>query len=667
MKNSYLTHAPLIFCAFLLLLSTETIAQTDTYIYTVDKRGVHRTNTLTKESEYVQKVSFASAICLRVDPVEEKLYWADTRANMISRSNLDGTDLETLFHIEEAPGTCIALDINNRKIYWTNSAGLDVEDFENINIKRANMDGTDEEVIIPLGNALPWIIAIDPEENKVYWSDQRNEKLQRANLDGSGVEDIILDANASDFFIDPVDRKIYWSGFDIPFARRANLDGSEVEDVPLLLPPDSSPPSRMTFDAEERIIYWTSFFDDEIRASHIDGGAPLVIVPGKAFFQSILYWEDRLYWSNSGGFLRRQFANATQVEQLIESDFVSPYHGTWDPRDGSLYFTDYSTDKMWRSDLNGTNRTEVLPTGTEVLGSGNVVVDPESNYLYLVWNRVGEPPFWQSGIWRVRNDGSDLQSLYTGRIGNYEYLDIDTNAGKIYWTYWQTVNTIHSGFIQRSNLDGTEMEDVIEDIAYPQGISLDLQAGKVYWVERGADFPHRGFKGKIGRANLDGTNREELITDLPFPLGLDIDVNQNRMYWTDEIDGALYSSTLDGTDIQLEVDGLAVPRSVFVVDESALPVSVEDDRNNNKIDRPLSVFPNPARSYATLTLEVKEAQHTIVRIYDALGREQEVVIDRVLTEGVHQIEYNVKALAPGVYYYMVEQGQEARVVSFVVG
>ena len=667
MKISYLRHTPLIFCALLLLLSTESFAQTDTYVYTVGGRGVHRVSTLTNESGYVQKVSFASAFCLRVDPIEEKLYWVDARANMISRSNLDGTDIETLIHIEESTTSCMALDINNRKIYWPNNGGLGIEDFEEISIRRANMDGTNEEIIIPLGDAQPWIIAIDPEENKVYWSDQRNEKVQRANLDGTDVEDIILNIRISDFFIDPVDRKIYWAGADIPFARRANLDGSEVEDVLLLLPPDGNPPSRMTFDAEERIIYWTSFFDDEIRASHIDGGAPLVVVPGKAFFHSVLFWEDRLYWSNSGGFLRRQFASATQVEQLIQSDFVSPYHGTWDPRDGSLYFTDYSTDKMWRSNLDGTNRTEVLPTGTEVLGSGNVVVDPESNYLYLVWNRVGEPPFWTSGIWRVRNDGSGLQSLYTGRNGNYRYLDIDTNAGKIYWTYYQTVNGVHSGFIQRSNLDGTDVEDVIEDIAYPHGISLDLQAGKVYWVERGADSPYRGFKGKIGRANLDGTNREELITDLPFPLGLDIDVNQNRMYWTDEIDGALYSSTLDGTDIQLEVDGLAVPRSVFVLDESAIPVSVEDEQNNNRIDRTLSVFPNPARSHATLTLEMKEAHHTVVRIYDALGREQKVVIDRILPVGVHQIEYNVKALAPGVYYYMVEQGHEVRVVSFVVG
>ena len=38
----------------------------------------------------------------------------------------------------------------------------------------------------------------------------------------------------------------------------------------------------------------------------------------------------------------------------------------------------------------------------------------------------------------------------------------------------------------------------------PRGIALDISGGKMYWVDNGAD--------KIQRSNLDGSNIEDVIT-----------------------------------------------------------------------------------------------------------------------------------------------------------
>ena len=58
--------------------------------------------------------------------------------------------------------------------------------------------------------------------------------------------------------------------------------------------------------------------------------------------------------------------------------------------------------------------------------------------------------------------------------------------------------------IQRANLDGTGVDDLVVGVTDPRGIALDISGGKIYWVDNGAD--------KIQRSNLDGSNVEDVIT-----------------------------------------------------------------------------------------------------------------------------------------------------------
>ena len=71
-------------------------------------------------------------------------------------------------------------------------------------------------------------------------------------------------------------------------------------------------------------------------------------------------------------------------------------------------------------------------------------------------------------------------------------------GGKMYWT------DLGIDKIQRANLDGTGVEDLItRGLSAPWGIALDGTGGRMYWTDAGSS--------KIQRANLDGTNVEDLI------------------------------------------------------------------------------------------------------------------------------------------------------------
>ena len=89
-------------------------------------------------------------------------------------------------------------------------------------------------------------------------------------------------------------------------------------------------------------------------------------------------------------------------------------------------------------------------------------------------------------------------------------IALDVNSDKMYWT--------NSDKIQRSNLDGTNVEDLVTTgLRDPVGIALDVGTKKMYWSDSEA--------GKVQRSNLDGTNVEDLVTGLRGPFGIALDTS----------------------------------------------------------------------------------------------------------------------------------------------
>ena len=69
------------------------------------------------------------------------------------------------------------------------------------------------------------------------------------------------------------------------------------------------------------------------------------------------------------------------------------------------------------------------------------------------------------------------------------------------------------GCLGRSNLDGTAVTTLVDGLPFPEGIALDLSAGKLYWGAK--------LQDTIWRADLDGSDSEPFITTgVSYPYGL---------------------------------------------------------------------------------------------------------------------------------------------------
>ena len=70
--------------------------------------------------------------------------------------------------------------------------------------------------------------------------------------------------------------------------------------------------------------------------------------------------------------------------------------------------------------------------------------------------------------------------------------------------------------------------------------------------------------------------------------------------------------------------------------------------------------PNPAHGTVELAFELATAQRVRLAVYDLLGREVAVVVDRALPSGRHAVAFDTRGMAPGVYRIRLVAGAEVR-------
>jgi DNA-binding beta-propeller fold protein YncE len=175
-----------------------------------------------------------------------------------------------------------------------------------------------------------------------------------------------------------------------------------------------------------------------------------------------------------------------------------------------------------------------------------IVVDSGAGHLY--WTNMGNPTANDGFIERADFDGKNLTHIVPpGGTFTPKQLQLDKKNRKLYWCDREGMR------VMRANLDGSNIETLVDtsegdsrpgkDIRkWCVGIALDVDAGKVYWTQKG---PDNAGDGRIFRANIEipkgqtPSNRKDielLYEGLPEPIDLELDLANRTIYWTDRGD-----------------------------------------------------------------------------------------------------------------------------------
>ncbi len=489
------------------------IDEIDNKIYYADFYGkrILRSNLDGTELENVITSGLWAPTNIVVDGSRRKVYWIDQFE--IYRANLDGTDIEML--LESWEPSDLAIDEQAGKIYW-----LFFYPKGPTRLGQANLDGTDIKTVIVWERALglscpsPNTIAIDADAQKIYFTINscpwEKSAIQRANMDGTDIE-VVLELERNDFSrgiaVDPKSGKVFWSEPKMGTLYRANLDGSDVEIIV-----QQNRVGAMTLHRGNAKVYWANSWEDiTVHRANFDGSGHEVVwktSPRQFFGIDLDKSRGHIYWasvnrlgSEKRGEILRANLDGTAVESIIAKGIEHPKGIAVDELDEKIYCVD--AQKISRANLDGSSPEDLVIDGIGM--ARDIEVDIESGKMY--WVDVNR------GIHRANLDGTVVEVLI-GNLDDIHGIGIDQIGEKIYWTDSERfLDTI-----QVANLNGMNQKTLVtvDRDGWWHDIDLDNTNQKMYWVNRD--------KGLIQRANLDGSDVEIVLSDLATPKYIALDL-----------------------------------------------------------------------------------------------------------------------------------------------
>jgi DNA-binding beta-propeller fold protein YncE len=209
-----------------------------------------------------------------------------------------------------------------------------------------------------------------------------------------------------------------------------------------------------------------------------------------------------------------------------------------------LFFLSASSGQVFSSNPDGSDLKIIVSEGKRL--PDGIVVDAAAGHLY--WTNMGVPNANDGSIERANLDGSNITHIVRpGGTFTPKQLQLDEKNRKLYWSDREGMR------IMRANLDGSNIETLVDtskgdarpgkDIKkWCVGIALDVEAGKLYWTQKG---PDNAGEGRLFCANIEIPNDqtpanrkdiEVLYDNLPEPIDLELDLANRTIYWTDRGD-----------------------------------------------------------------------------------------------------------------------------------
>jgi len=432
-----------------------------------------------------------------------------------------------------------------------------------------------------------------------------------------------------------------------------------------------------------------------LSASKVNTPKGIAIDPttGKLF---VADYENRrvLRWSSAAKMTNGAAAEAvlgqpdftTNTSGTSSTKMARPYGITVDAA-GRLWVSDLSNNRVLRFDnastiASGSAATRVLgqpdfttgtantggisastmaaPIGVYVDGAGRLWVAERDNKRVLRFDNVaaksngdaadgvlGEPNF-------TTNTGGLSASLITRAYG------ITGNASGQIWVADRDNNRVLRFANAATKANGAAADGIIgqtdfvtnlaartqSGIEGPRGVFLDA-TGTLYVSDEGNnrimvfDFVGAQSNGAnavnlLGQTDfISATNpNPPTATSVNYPEFLVVDNTNNQIWLADEYNNRILRYNISGIPTAIDAKDVG----------SSIPTGYSLYQN----------YPNPFNPTTTIKFRLPEASQVSLKIFDLLGREVVTLIDKELSAGYYDYQWNGEKLASGMYLYRLE-------------
>ena len=374
-------------------------------------------------------------------------------------------------------------------------------------------------------------------------------------------------------------------------------------------------------------------------------------------------------------------------------------------KDGKYYFDfatikyDSSGTQLWVQRYNGPGN------GNDVAGS--IAADLYGN-IYITGYSSGDSTFADFCTIKYNSSGQQQWVNRYDGIGGFDdaakSITIDDN-GNVYVTGYSYGNETFRDFatIKYNNsgdllwgkrFSGTgfssdESVEVTTDLngnVYVIGVSDEMNGNKSDFVtlKYNAGGDQLWFQRYNGTGNgidaptsvVTGRNGNVYVTGYSFGIGENTDIltiaydSMGVNQWIDRRDGSAHNSDIAKSMVIDSSDNLFLTGFIteigsyinFVTIKYSLTTGI--NFISNQISEKFALqqnYPNPFNPVTKIKFEIPQdikrvTQYVKLIIYDALGKELQVLVNEILNAGLYETEFNGNNFASGVYFYKLESG-----------
>ena len=255
-----------------------------------------------------------------------------------------------------------------------------------------------------------------------------------------------------------------------------------------------------------------------------------------------------------------------------------------DDRD-MIFWTDVLDDKIYRGTIvhgSLTNIEVVIESGLAT--AEGLAVDWIGKNLYWVESNLDQ-------IEVCKLNGSYRRTLIAGNMEAPRAIALDPRYGLMFWSDWDS----EAPRIESASMAGSDRRAVYfvdkRDGAWPNGLTLDYEAMRVYWLDARSDSIHSvKYDGTDAKDVLRG---HELLTH-PFAISL----FESYVYWTDwRTNSVIRANKYNGSDIRIIQKAMSQPFDVKIYHPSRQPVVL---LNGSVVRSPCSESSNGGCSHLCL-------------------------------------------------------------------
>jgi N-acetylneuraminic acid mutarotase len=124
---------------------------------------------------------------------------------------------------------------------------------------------------------------------------------------------------------------------------------------------------------------------------------------------------------------------------------------------------------------------------------------------------------------------------------------------------------------------------------------------------------------------------------------------------------------IGGPEAILVGGGLIIRTTSFcqIYDINLTGIREDNEYNNLPSVFSLSCYPNPFNSSTNITVELSSSEHILLKVYNTLGEEVDVIYKGELNIGTHTFRYRMNNHSSGVYFVRMHSSKEAKLIKII--